>query len=89
MKMANILTSIIVLVLFWGLAVGTRTTKLFSVEDRAAVSASSPSSSDGICASMVVSQGYPCEEHTVHSRLSFFVFSLARAVDRSCLVNTD
>ncbi|KAL6143957.1 hypothetical protein ACLB2K_054652 [Fragaria x ananassa] len=63
MKMANILTSIITVVLFWGLAVGTRT-KLFSVED-SVVSAMAPSGSDGICASMVVSQGYPCEEHTV------------------------
>ncbi|KAK9924456.1 hypothetical protein M0R45_032823 [Rubus argutus] len=77
MKMENILTSIIVVVLFWGLAVGTRTTKLFSVEDRAAVSALSPSSSDGICASMVVSQGYPCEEHTVTTR-DGYILSMQR-----------
>ncbi|PRQ52660.1 putative triacylglycerol lipase [Rosa chinensis] len=62
--MANIGTPIIVVVLFWGLAVATRT-KLFSEEDGIAVSALAPSGSDGICASMVEAQGYPCEEHTV------------------------
>ena len=62
--MANISTSIIVVVLFWGLAVGTRT-KLFTDEDRVAVSALASSDTDGICASMVLAQGYPCEEHTV------------------------
>ena len=69
MKMANIPTSIIVFVLFWGLAIGTRT-KLFSFDD-SVVSAVAPSGSDGICASMVVSQGYPCEEHTVCAFLDF------------------
>lgn len=83
MKMANILTSIIAVVLFWGLAVGTRT-KLFSVEG-SMVSAMAPSGSDGICASMVVSQGYPCEEHTVCAFLSFqFIKSC-----NICLANAD
>ncbi|KAL6136973.1 hypothetical protein ACLB2K_062268 [Fragaria x ananassa] len=76
MKMANISTSIIVVVLFWGLAVGTRT-KLFTDEDRVAVSALASSDTDGICASMVLAQGYPCEEHTVTTE-DGYVLSMQR-----------
>lgn len=59
MKMANTVTSIILVILFCGSAVGTRT-RLLSVKGQ-----------DGICEAMVQRQGYVCEEHTVVCLLLF------------------
>jgi lysosomal acid lipase/cholesteryl ester hydrolase len=62
--MANTLTSIILVILFFGLAVGSRT-KLISVKSQDGMSALAPVPNDGICTSMVETQGYVCEEHKV------------------------
>lgn len=65
MKMANIVTSIILVVLFCGSAVGSRT-KLLSAKGQDAISAVAPGANGGgICKEMVEGQGYVCEEHTV------------------------
>lgn len=63
MKKANGLTSIIVLVLFCGSAVGLRP-KLFSAKGSKAALAPA-ATDDGICASVVEAQNYVCEEHKV------------------------
>jgi hypothetical protein len=64
MKMANTVASIMLVILFCGSAVGTRTS-LLSVKGQGGMSAVAPVASDGICKAMVQSQGYACEEHTV------------------------
>lgn len=64
MKMADILTSIILVILFCGSAVGART-KLLSVKGHYGISAVAPVPRDGICISMVKTRGYACEEHKV------------------------
>lgn len=63
--MANSLASIILLILFCGSAIGTRT-KLFSFKGQKGISAVSD---DGICKSVVDPQGYVCQEHTVISQI--------------------
>lgn len=64
MKMANTMTSIILVILFCGSAVGSRT-KLISVKGQDDTSALAPVPNDGICTSMVETKGYVCEEHKV------------------------
>lgn len=64
MKMANTLTSIILVILFCGLAVGSRT-KLISVKGQDGMFALAPVPNDGICTSMVETKGYVCEDHKV------------------------
>ena len=56
------LTSVVLVILFCGSAVGTRPKKLFSTKIQDGVSAATD---DGICKLMVETQGYTCEEHTV------------------------
>ncbi|KAJ0111554.1 hypothetical protein Patl1_01927 [Pistacia atlantica] len=63
--MANsCLFSIIVFVLVCGSVVGTRT-NVFSAESHDDETALETAATDGICASMVETQNYACEEHTV------------------------
>ncbi|XP_031262218.1 triacylglycerol lipase 2-like [Pistacia vera] len=63
--MANsCLFSIIVFVLVCGSVVGTRT-NVFSAESHDDKTALETAATDGICASMVETQNYACEEHTV------------------------
>ena len=64
--MANTLTSIILVMLFCGSAVGSRT-KLVSDKDWVL------DSDEGICKLMVEIQGYACEEHMVTSLHSLTV----------------
>ncbi|CAK9184075.1 unnamed protein product [Ilex paraguariensis] len=71
--MTNSLVSIILVVVFCGLAAGTRTT-LFLTEAQDAVSAVAD---DGICKSMVETQGYFCEEHMVTTR-DGYILSIQR-----------
>ncbi|CAN6571509.1 unnamed protein product [Malus baccata var. baccata] len=80
MKMlANkILSCIVVVILVCESVVGTRT-KLFAankVQDAASALAPSPSD-DGICATMVATQGYACEEHTVTTQ-DGYILSMQR-----------
>lgn len=74
MKMGSTLTSIILVILFCGSAIGDRTrTKLLSVKGQDGMSAAAPVPSDGVCKSMVETRGYVCEEHSVeyqHSLVS-------------------
>jgi hypothetical protein len=63
-NMPNTVFSIILVILFCGSAVGTRT-RLLSVKGQDGMSAMAPVASDGICKAMVQRQGYVCEEHTV------------------------
>lgn len=65
MKMADTVTSIILVILFCGSAVGTRT-RLLSVKGQ-----------DGICEAMVQRQGYVCEEHTVTTQ-DGYILSMQR-----------
>ncbi|KAL5794189.1 hypothetical protein ACOSP7_002783 [Xanthoceras sorbifolium] len=79
--MANSLVSMIVLanLFFCGSAVGTRT-KLTSFSVTAgeeAKAALSPAGSDGICGSMVETQSYACEEHTVTTQ-DGYILSIQR-----------
>ena len=60
LKMANALTSIILMMLFCWSAVGLRT-RLFSNKDWVL------DADEGICKLMVETQGYACEEHKVMS----------------------
>lgn len=62
--MANTLTPIILVMLFCGSAVCSRT-KLFSEKDWVL------DEDEGICKLMVEAQGYACEEHLVISVYSF------------------
>ncbi|PSS16117.1 Triacylglycerol lipase [Actinidia chinensis var. chinensis] len=72
-NMAYNLASIVLVFLFCGSAVGTRTT-FFSTTVMAAVT---PSADDGICQSMVETQNYTCEEHTVTTQ-DGYILSLQR-----------
>ncbi|KAL4367122.1 hypothetical protein GQ457_05G004870 [Hibiscus cannabinus] len=72
MKVANsvITCTIILLVLLCGSAAGNRKA-LFSFkaqENGVGMVAMAPSSDEGICKSMVETQGYQCEEHTVTTK---------------------
>lgn len=68
MKMANCLTLVLLLSLFCGSVFGTRP-KLFSVKSGTATLAPSPT--DGICKSMIETQEYVCEEHTVFAFVNY------------------
>jgi len=61
--MANTSLSPILVILFWGftLATGRKLSPLSTTP----ATLSSPSSTDGICSSMVRTKGYTCEEHLV------------------------
>lgn len=75
----NILaSSILVILLFCESAVGARTKLLSANNGQDATSALAPSANDGICATMVETHGYACEEHTVMC-LPLLLFSLSRA----------
>ena len=69
MEVANSVTCIILLILFCGSAAGSRT-RLFSFkaqENGIGMAACSPSTDCGICKSVVDTNGYDCEEHTVNA----------------------
>nr|POE83690.1 triacylglycerol lipase 2 [Quercus suber] len=76
MKMANTITSVILVLLFCGSAVGSRT-KLISVKGQDGMSALAPVPNDGICASMVETKGYVCEEHKVTTQ-DGYILSMQR-----------
>ncbi|KAL4620010.1 hypothetical protein ACB092_06G123200 [Castanea dentata] len=76
MKMANTMTSIILVILFCRSAVGSRT-KLISVKGQDDTSALAPVPNDGICTSMVETKGYVCEEHKVTTR-DGYILSMQR-----------
>ncbi|XP_030929953.1 triacylglycerol lipase 2-like isoform X1 [Quercus lobata] len=76
MKMANTITSIILVILFCGSAVGSRT-KLISVKGQDGMSALAPVPNDGICTSMVETKGYVCEEHKVTTQ-DGYILSMQR-----------
>lgn len=76
----NILaSSILVILLFCESAVGARTKLLSANNGQDATSALAPSANDGICATMVETHGYACEEHTVMC-LPLLLLSLSRAI---------
>ena len=60
--MANTSLSTILVILFWGLTLATGR-KLSPLSTTTTTLSSSPT--DGICSSMVKTQGYTCEEHLV------------------------
>ncbi|KAK6238620.1 hypothetical protein QUC31_004089 [Theobroma cacao] len=85
MEVANSLTCIILLIFFCGSAAGSRT-KLFSFNAQGngiGVAALAPSSDDGICKSMVETQGYACEEHTVTTQDGYILSMQRIPVGRS------
>ncbi|KAG6717587.1 hypothetical protein I3842_04G108200 [Carya illinoinensis] len=78
MKMGSTLTSIILVILFCGSAIGDRTrTKLLSVKGQDGMSAAAPVPSDGVCKSMVETRGYVCEEHSVATQ-DGYILSMQR-----------
>ncbi|KAA8524763.1 hypothetical protein F0562_011186 [Nyssa sinensis] len=74
--MANIITTSILVILF-SLSAAEATTKLYSVNGHDGMSASPLVAIDGICKSMVETQGYVCEEHTVTTQ-DGYILSLQR-----------
>ncbi|XP_062152938.1 triacylglycerol lipase 2-like isoform X1 [Alnus glutinosa] len=75
-NMPNTVFSIILVILFRGSAVGTRT-RLLSVKGQDGMSAMAPVASEGICKAMVQRQGYVCEEHTVTTQ-DGYILSMQR-----------
>ncbi|KAL6287272.1 hypothetical protein ACE6H2_011662 [Prunus campanulata] len=74
----NILApSILVILLFCESAVGARTKLLSANNGQDATSALAPSANDGICATMVETHGYACEEHTVTTQ-DGYILSMQR-----------
>ncbi|XP_021801131.1 triacylglycerol lipase 2-like isoform X1 [Prunus avium] len=74
----NILaSSILVILLFCESAVGARTKLLSANNGQDATSALAPSANDGICATMVETHGYACEEHTVTTQ-DGYILSMQR-----------
>ncbi|CAB4304584.1 unnamed protein product [Prunus armeniaca] len=78
-KMANniLASSILVILLFCESAVGARTKLLSANNGQDASFALAPSANDGICATMVETHGYACEEHTVTTQ-DGYILSMQR-----------
>ncbi|KAE9614954.1 hypothetical protein Lal_00048228 [Lupinus albus] len=65
--MAHTSFSIVLVFLLWCLTIAGGK-KLLSEKSRSAITELAPASSDGICSSMVKTQGYTCEEHLVTTK---------------------
>jgi hypothetical protein len=65
--MAKISLSITLMILFFGLTLASRT-KISSLNT---ITALAPSLNDGVCSSLVKTQGYACEEHLVLCNIIF------------------
>ncbi|KAJ7964768.1 Lipase [Quillaja saponaria] len=77
MKTSNTSASITLVILFFGLALTTRT-KLFSVKTQNTTTAVlAAAATDGICSSMVKKHGYTCEEHLVTTQ-DGYILSMQR-----------
>lgn len=63
--MLNSLISLCFVTLFCVSAAAASRTKIYSINGHEGKFVSSPPAADGICRSMVQSQGYICHEHTV------------------------
>jgi hypothetical protein len=68
--MAKISLSITLMILFFGLTLASRT-KISSLNT---ITALAPSLNDGVCSSLVKTQGYACEEHLVCATLFSYVY---------------
>ncbi|KAF8391609.1 hypothetical protein HHK36_023915 [Tetracentron sinense] len=74
--MASALTSVILVILLCGSALGART-KLYSSNGKDGGSALAPVADDDICKSMVEPQGYGCQEHKVKTQ-DGYILSMQR-----------
>ncbi|KAK7276493.1 hypothetical protein RIF29_17633 [Crotalaria pallida] len=66
--MAKSSLSIILVILLWGLTLSSGKKLLSHKSRKSAITALAPASTDGICSSMVKTQGYTCEEHLVTTK---------------------
>ncbi|KAL9457426.1 hypothetical protein AB3S75_006470 [Citrus x aurantiifolia] len=75
--MLNSLISLCFVTLFCVSAAAASRTKIYSITGHEGKFASSPPAADGICKSMVQSQGYVCHEHTVTTQ-DGYILSMQR-----------